>query len=102
MSDYTVEEIEEAVNDSDGYSELTSSWNDPITLNLELRGEEVTAFQVGGKLPCEGGGEDVDVVFRVGDQLFKKWGAYYSHNGTDWDGDLREVHAVERLVTFYE
>ena len=52
----------------------------------------------------EGQGDHIEFVFEVEDtgQLFKKEGYYASHYGTDWDGPFREVHAVERMVTFYE
>ena len=49
-----------------------------------------------------GQGDSIWVVLRIGDQLFKKEGYYASHYGSDWDGDLTEVHEVQRLVTFYE
>jgi hypothetical protein len=69
------------------------------TLSTPL-GEFKAVAEEGG----EGQGEDIWFVFRVVDtgQLFKKSGYYASHYGTDWDGPLEEVHAVERMVTFYE
>lgn len=57
---------------------------------------------VASKSPAEGGGEDIWVVFQVGDQLFKKYGYYMSYDEADWDGGLLEVKPVERQVTFYE
>lgn len=47
-------------------------------------------------------GSDIWVVFRLGDQLFKKSGFYASHYGTDWDGPLVEVKPVEKTVTVFE
>lgn len=49
----------------------------------------------------EGEGEYRAVVFRVGDQLFRKEGYYQSHYGSDWDGNLEEVEAFEKTVTDY-
>lgn len=52
----------------------------------------------------EGHGEDISVVIYVEDtgQFFKKEGCYRSYDGSEWDGDLREVSPVERMVMFYE
>lgn len=112
MSDYTAEEIEAAVTAGDDYEDenrdYQNTWvaigyddvDDDATLTL--RGEAVSFKYVAGKSPHEGGGEDVWSVIQVGTQLFKKPGYYASHYGTDWDGDLKEVHAISRSVTFYE
>lgn len=111
MTDYTADEVEDAVENSDSvdeYGDPRISWENlsygdvPEGAVLNLRGEEVPVTRVDGKPGAEGGGEEIYVVIRVGSQLFKKEGWYQSHYGEDWDGDLREVHAVERLVTFYE
>jgi len=69
------------------------------TLGTPL-GEFVGVAEDGG----EGQGDDIWFVFEVKDtgQLFKKSGYYASHYGTDWDGPLEEVRAVQRMVTFYE
>lgn len=47
-------------------------------------------------------GSDRWVVFKLGDQLFKKSGYYASHYGTDWDGELREVKPVQKTITVFE
>lgn len=47
-------------------------------------------------------GSDIWVVFKLGEQLFKKSGFYASHYGTDWDGPLIEVKPVEKVITVFE
>jgi len=102
MSDYTPAEIEAAFeNDEDGWGEVAYS-NDGSKSTVTLRGASVQVEKVGGKAPGEGGGEEVSVVIRAGDQLFEKSGYYASHYGADWDGDVREVQPVERTITVYE
>lgn len=100
MSDYTPAEIEEAVNDWEGWGEL--KWQkDGAKETLTLRGEVIEVEKIddfGG----EGQGDSIWVVIKVGDQLFRKDGYYLSHYGTDWDGEVTEVKPVERTVTFYE
>lgn len=111
MTDYTAQEIEQAVNGlynsesgeiEDGIEE---SWDEisygdgPDT--LRLRGEEVPLKHVkqeGG----EGEGDEIWCVIQVGTQLFRKEGYYASHYGSDWDGELYECEIVERMVQFYE
>lgn len=55
----------------------------------------------------EGQGDHVHTVVKITDptggvEYWKKDGYYASHYGTDWDGDFRQVNAVERTVVFYE
>lgn len=64
---------------------------------------EAAEFDTGG----EGHGEDIYMVFKTTDkdgvvQLWRKDGYYASYDGDNWDGDFREVKAVERVVVFYE
>lgn len=49
----------------------------------------------------EGQGDSLWVVFRVGDQLFRKSGYYNSWDGGYFDGDLEEVEPYEVTVTRY-
>lgn len=96
MSDYTTSEIEAAVD----YDWHGLGYGDgPET--LELRGEQVPVKRVGGKEPCEGGGEDIDVVIQVDDQFFQKTGYYASHQGSEWDGPLTLVRPEEKTITVY-
>jgi hypothetical protein len=61
---------------------------------------EVVELDEGG----EGHGEDIHVVIKVveTEQLFRLNGSYTSYVGSEWDGDLYPVTAVERTVVFYE
>jgi hypothetical protein len=99
MSDnYTPAEIDTAVDEqwealSDGYGPKT----------LTIRGEDVPVERLDGVPGREGGGEDIWVVIKVGDQLFRKDGYYGSGYGEDWDGgEPTEVRPVEKTVTVYE
>lgn len=47
-------------------------------------------------------GSNASVTIKIGDQYFRKEGYYASHYGYDWDGPLREVVPVEKIVTVYE
>lgn len=52
----------------------------------------------------EGEGEHAHIVICATetDQYFRIDGYYSSYEGTEWDGELREVQLVERMVKFYE
>lgn len=66
-----------------------------------LGGVEVVASDPGG----EGHGESIWVVVRVNEtgQLFRIEGYYASYgDGSQYDGELREVKAQERTVIVYE
>lgn len=113
MTDYTPDEIEEALDalsedaedneESEFYGEnmwgMIYDGDGPDTLSL--RGEDIPLEHV-ARYGGEGQGDEFWVVIKLGDQLFKKDGWYASHDGGYLDGDLREVHVVERTVTFYE
>lgn len=58
--------------------------------------EMETVYTEGGG---EGGGEHVEIVFRIKDKLFAVYGSYYSYDGTHWDDiwdftEVKEVPAV--------
>lgn len=100
MSDYTPQEVHQAIVECDDfYWRLDEHYNNPT---LTLRGEEVEVEPIQLDLGGEGHGEDIHVVFRVGDQLFRQDGYYASHYGPDWDSAPYEVGPVARTVTFYE
>lgn len=53
----------------------------------------------------EGGGEYCFGVIEVGGEFFKAEWSYYSYNGCEYDGiehTIRQVQAIEKLVTVYE
>jgi hypothetical protein len=72
---------------------------------IELHGRTIDLEEAdtGG----EGHAEDIYMVFKTTDidgteQYWRKDGYYASYDGSDWDGDFREVRPVERVVVFYE
>jgi hypothetical protein len=100
---YTVEQVESAVNAYDDgesydyfYEEIQYS-SQPIHLP-ELGEAAVRVASTGGH---EGDGDYMDVVFKIGDQLFRKSGYHNSWDSNDWDGDLEEVEAFEKVVIDY-
>lgn len=50
----------------------------------------------------EGGPENVWVVFRFEDKLYRINGYYNSWNGTDWNSHVEEVQAKEKVIIIYE
>lgn len=62
----------------------------------------VVDSQTGG----EGSAEYIYIVFKVeldgSTRFFKKEGYYASYDGSNWDGDFKEVTPIERTVVFYE
>lgn len=102
MTDYTAEEVDAALNEEDGWEAFDYSEHTGATRSYSLRGEAVEFELQDGKYSTEGGGEDIWLVVRAGDQYFRKAGWYASHDGAYWDGDCREVKPVQRMTTFWE
>lgn len=50
----------------------------------------------------EGGSESCHTIFKIGDEYYRMFYSYYSHEGFDYFGELKQVKPVERMVTFYE
>lgn len=50
----------------------------------------------------EGHGEEIWMVFRLGDRYFRIDGAYYSFDGSNWDGKLKEVSRKKKKIYVYE
>lgn len=48
-----------------------------------------------------GDGQEMWIVFSLGDQFFRKTGYYSSWDGSSWDGALVEVEPYVEPVTFY-
>lgn len=46
--------------------------------------------------------EDIFIVVKVADRLFKKEGTRSSYGSLYWDGDCREVAATPRTVTVFD
>lgn len=107
---FTVEDVAQAIEtwseeeDGDRFWDVIEYMGKPWggTITPDMFPELGTLEFVEGYTGGEGGGEDAYVVFKLGDRYFRKQGYYASHYGTDWDGELREVNPVQRVVTFYE
>jgi hypothetical protein len=112
---FTVAQIQEALENNafEGKGYRTEEWftiEDGDWYELGDASPDTTRVTIGGEvypvegvdnIGGEGQGEYAAVVFKVGDQLFRKEGYYASHYGTDWDGDLEEVEKYEKTVTAY-
>jgi hypothetical protein len=63
-------------------------------------------FEIVEDFGGEGQGDSRYVVFSLTDgtdtRFFRKDGYYASYDGSTWDGEFREVKAIDRVVTFYE
>jgi hypothetical protein len=97
VTDYTAEEVDTAFENGDGWGEAKWSSKGEVTLR-----DETVAYENVANYGGEGQGDDIWVVVKIGDQLFRKDGYYASHYGSDWDGYCREVKAKEETVTVYE
>lgn len=87
----TEEELEEYSDE--GFAEL-----------LQWRKEGVKLPEVGlaTSVDYEHINEDLKLVFKVGDQLFRITGYYSSYDADQWDNDVVEVEAREKVITVYE
>lgn len=107
----TANQVEAAIKDklAEGYYG-DYFWGD---LEWDVKRGHLTALTIDGEtLPVEfveseEGGEgdwetEVWVVFKVGDQYFRKTGYYASHSGTEWDGPMTEVHRVKKVIKVWE
>jgi hypothetical protein len=94
-TDYTKDEILEAIEESD-YSQ-NEFWTECSNATLKLRGQEVTV-RIEDSEGGSGEGERCMAVISVGSQFFKKEGYYASHYGYEWDGDFSEVEPYERTI----
>ena len=66
-----------------------------VELTVEPKGKDYDSY--GGILE-----EDVFVVVRIDDRLFKKEGTRSSYGSLYWDGECREVKAEPRIVTVFD
>ena len=98
---FTAEQVRNAIVDatddyeSEFYNEIDGNeeWELPL-INATAKGVD----SKGG----EGQGDYACVIFKIGDQYFKKDGEYSSWDGMSWEyGDLYEVEPYQELVTRY-
>lgn len=109
---YTLKQVKKAFDpivytDDDG-EEWEITWNEigwedyGDDAHLTIDGEKVPFEVIEADSGGEGHGEHCEIIVKVGEQYFRKIGAYFSHYGTDWDGPFEEVEAVEKMVTVWE
>lgn len=95
--------IENSELGDDGWDEVKDVLEYPDVHDVDGLGQVRGVESFGG----EGQGDEYYLVFSVtfddGDvKLYRINGYYTSHDGGYLDGDLYEVQAKQRLVTFYE
>lgn len=81
----------------DSYAKETPDWGAGVNF-IEVDGHTVESVEEFGG---EGQGDELWVVYRIDDQLFKKDGYWVSHDGSYWDGDFYEVEPYEITITKY-
>lgn len=94
----TVEQVEDALrlNDLDWWD---ISYEDFEVDYLEIDGIFYPFEFVESETGHEGDWEtSTYVIIKVGEQFFRKTGWYASHHGTEWDGQLTEVHETYQNV----
>lgn len=101
---YTAYEIEEKINEHQEKHPEDFEYGNPYK---EIKYGDLSEIDGLGKIELidefggEGQGDDYWVVFKVGDQLFRKDGWYASYDGGELDGELYEVEPVEVQRTEY-
>jgi hypothetical protein len=99
MGKFTASQVEAAINAEFDIENYFYEEIDPAgTFLSEL---DAYAYKISSEGGYEGGGDYMDVVFKVGDQLFKKTGYYNSWDSNEWDGGLEEVESYEEVVVKY-
>lgn len=105
MGNLTASQVENALEETylldDGWDELGwyADYKKVETLSVEGYDYDFEVLEQDG----EGSWSySTSVVFRVGDQFFRKTGHYQSHYGNDWDGPLTEVKPSQKTVTVWE
>lgn len=102
---YTAKEMDELIADKfddeyEGYGNIFDYLlNEQKDIDISGMPKLVFIESVGG---YEGAGEDMSVVFKVGDQFFQQDGYFDSWGGDRWDGELTEVKPKLVQRTEYE
>jgi hypothetical protein len=95
---FTARELEDALGSNNNFYWGSLEYKKDTTLTVELPVEVVDSrFGGEGDWQCE-----TFIVIKVGDQYFKKYGHYASHDGEYWDGPLVEVELKEKVVKDWE
>ena len=102
LASMPVQHIEEVVQDFFESSWWSLLWDEEV---YEIPGLG-TVKHVDSHGGHEGAGEEMWVVFSVTDgdvsRIFRKDGYYASWDGSDWDGDFREVKPKLKTITVWE
>lgn len=108
---YTAKEVEEKIEAYQESGDYDGDYSGGIYCDLKDGGyyAEGKSIEVPGlgtleyveDYGGEGQGDDYWVVFKVGNQLFRKDGWYASYDGGELDGELYEVEAVQVQRTEY-
>jgi hypothetical protein len=97
-------EIAEQAGTNEFADLLQPSWRGTVN-SVELPGVGPATY-VDGKLPREGGGEEIFLIFTVADTLgsvyFRMTGYYTSYEGAEWgEATFEEVRPEEKTITVY-
>jgi len=101
MTKFSAAQVEAAIEEEfDGYPE--EFYGEVGTDGYELTMlDGAVAYGVAREGGYEGGGDYMDVVFRIGQQFFRKQGTHNSWDASYWDGTLEEVEPYQETVTKY-
>lgn len=101
---FTATQVEELVSkyEEDHGDELDGNVYESIKWGSDIEVPGLGKLELVEDFGGEGQGDDYWVVFKVGDQFFKKNGWYASYDGGELDGDLYEVVPVQVSRTEYE
>lgn len=86
-------EEEQAEYSDEGFADL---------LQWHKEGVELPGIGLATCVDYEHINEDLKLVFKVGDQLFRIEGWYSSYDADQWDTQVVEVEAREKTITVYE
>lgn len=97
---FTASQVEDAISAEFDYENEFYDNLDNEGYDLPLLG--VRAYAVSREGGHEGDGDYMDVVFKVGNQLFRKQGFHNSWDSNEWDSDrLEMVESYEEVVVKY-
>jgi len=108
----TIAEIKNAIQAyGNGYNSGTNGFaqalepvwrSENVNPEVELDGIGTAVYQ-DGKYGEEGGGEDVWVVFQLGENMYRITGYYNSYDGSEWSTDgMHAVMPYERTIIDYK
>lgn len=98
---FTVEQVKNAI--AKEFSDYGYEFYDGVDSDegVELPQIDKFAYGVDREGGYEGGGDYMEVVFKIDDQYFRMTGTHNSWDANEWDGELEEVSPYQELVTKY-